>query len=78
MNSMMEMFMSTQLTVSLPDEVADALKRIMADEGISPDDAVRAALRDYLFVRKFRLLREQMMAKAERAYTDEDVFDQVS
>ena len=70
--------MSSQFTVSLPDEVADALKRIMAEEGISPDDAVSAALRDYLFVRQFRLLRERMMAKAERAYTDEDVFDQVS
>ena len=46
---------------------------------ISLPQAVRPGL-DFLFVRRFRRLRQRMMAaaQAEWIYTDEDVFTRVS
>ncbi len=70
--------MNNQLTIKLPDEVAAALNQIVAEEGISPSDVVSVALTDYLFIRKFRLLRERLMAKSQKDYTDEDIFERVS
>lgn len=70
--------MDNQLTIKLPDEVAAALNQIVAEEGISPSDVVSVALTDYLFIRKFRLLRERLMAKSQKDYTDEDIFERVS
>ncbi len=70
--------MNNQLTIKLPDEVAAALNQIVAEEGISPSDVVSVALKDYLFIRKFRLLRERLMAKSQKDYTDEDIFERVS
>jgi hypothetical protein len=45
---------------------------------VSQDELVGKALKDYLFIRRFRNLREQMTAQSEKAYTDQDVFNQVS
>ena len=70
--------MSTQLTINLPEEVVDDLNKVVSEEGRTPSDVVSVALKDYLFIRKFRTLRERMTAKAETEYSDEDVFDQVS
>ncbi len=39
--------------------------------------AVRA-LQGYLFLRRFRKLRERMIAESEKSYTDEEVFEIVS
>ena len=70
--------MSSQLTINLPDEVIEALEQVVSEEGVSQSDVVSLALKDYLFIRKFRTLRERMMTNAEKEFTDEDVFNQVS
>jgi len=56
------------------------LDKISRADGVSRSDIVRESLRDYMFVRRFRTLRNAMVAKASRRgiYTDEDVFDRVS
>ena len=66
--------------VSLPTRLKDALDAVAADEGRSRSDVIRASLRDYLFVRQFRTLRQRMLPKAQARgiRTDQDVFDRVS
>lgn len=72
--------MRATITLSLPKEMKRDLDRACADEGLSRSDLVRASLRDYLYVRRFRGLRARMVAKAQSRgiHTDEDVFDKVS
>jgi hypothetical protein len=70
--------MKGTLTIDLPEEVESALEEATREEGLSPNDLVKKALADYLFVRKFRLLRERMMAESQDTYTDQDVFDLIS
>jgi len=70
--------MKGTLTIDLPEEVESALEEATREEGLSPNDLVKKALADYLFVRKFRLLRERMMAESQVTYTDQDVFDLIS
>jgi hypothetical protein len=70
--------MKGTLTIDLPEEVELALAEATREEGLSPNDLVKKALADYLFVRKFRLLRERMMAESQETYTDQDVFDLIS
>ena len=69
--------MKGTITINLPDEVESALEEATREEGLSTNELIKKALADYLFVRKFRLLRERMMSKSEKPYTDEDVFDLV-
>ena len=68
------------ITISLPKELKRALDAISAEERVSRSDVVRASLRDYIFLRKFRTLRRRMGAQARRRglYSDEDVFARVS
>lgn len=68
------------ITISLPDDLKKALDEAVQEAGRSPSDLMCEALRDYLFIRKFRSLREHMTSKAQAQgiYTDEDVFDRVS
>ena len=68
------------VTVSLPPGIRRELDRIAAQEGVSRSDVLRASLEDYFFVRRFRALRQRMMAtaQAQGIFTDEDVFDRVS
>jgi metal-responsive CopG/Arc/MetJ family transcriptional regulator len=70
--------MSQSITIDLPEETKAALDDAVREEGISPKELVEKALRDYLFIRRFKNLREQMMAQSPEPYTDQDVFDQVS
>lgn len=72
--------MKPSLTVSLPENIKSELKRIASEEGLSQSEIVRKAIQDYLFIRKFRKLRNQLMAKAQAqgVFTDEDVFNEVS
>jgi metal-responsive CopG/Arc/MetJ family transcriptional regulator len=72
--------MRENISVSLPEELEGEIDRITRAEGISRGDLVREALREYLFVRRFRALRQELMPYAEAAgvYTDEDVFRAVS
>ena len=72
--------MRESISISLPEQVKAELDRFTQDAGISRSDAVREALQEYLFVRKFRRLRQEMMAHAEAQgiFTDEDVFRELS
>lgn len=70
--------MNTTITLELPEEVKATLDKAALEEGVSENAFAARALRDYLFLRRFRKLRERMMAESEKSYTDEEVFDLVS
>lgn len=72
--------MRSTITISLPKPIRSRLDKLAKMEGVSRSDLVRESLRDYLFVRQFRKLRKNMMAKASQRgiHTDQDVFDRVS
>ncbi|HYX72557.1 MAG TPA: ribbon-helix-helix protein, CopG family [Nitrososphaera sp.] len=70
--------MSQPIVIDLPEETKAALDDAVREEGLSQNELIEKALKDYLFIRRFRNLREQMMAQSSEAYTDQDVFDQVS
>ena len=66
------------ITVELPDDVKATLDEAAREEGLSESTFTVRALKDYLFLRRFRQLRTKMLADSGRAYTDEEVFDIVS
>jgi metal-responsive CopG/Arc/MetJ family transcriptional regulator len=72
--------MRETVTISLPQAVRRELDRVAKEEGISRSDVLRQSLEDFLFIRRFRRLRQRMMAAAQTQgiYTDEDVFTRVS
>jgi metal-responsive CopG/Arc/MetJ family transcriptional regulator len=72
--------MQKKIMITLPEEVQSALDDLTRKEGISLDDLVGKAVSEYLFFRRLRLLREQMIikARAQGIQTDQDVFDRVS
>jgi metal-responsive CopG/Arc/MetJ family transcriptional regulator len=72
--------MRETVTISLPQKVRRDLDRAAREEGVSRSDLLRQSLDDFLFVRRFRQLRQRMMAaaQAQGVYTDEDVFNRVS
>jgi metal-responsive CopG/Arc/MetJ family transcriptional regulator len=72
--------MRKTLTISLPEEVKDALDKASAEEGLTRSDLIRDSLRDYLFLRRFRSLRSRMLRKARKQgiHTDEDVFEKLA
>lgn len=70
--------MSQTIVINLPEETKAALDAAIREEGVSQNELIERALKDYLFIRRFRNLREQMMAQSPEAYTDQDIFDQVS
>lgn len=67
------------ITVTLPDDVKLALDQFSQKEGLSPDEVVVKAVKQLVFLRQFRTLRERMSAKAKSqgVITDQDVFDRV-
>lgn len=69
--------MSQLITISLPDETRTALDDAANEEGLSESALVEKAVSDYLFIRRFRSLRERLMSKG-KDLTDQDVFDLVS
>jgi predicted transcriptional regulator len=69
--------MSQMITISLPDETRTALDDAANEEGLSENALVEKALSDYLFIRRFRNLRERLMSQG-KDLTDQDVFDFVS
>jgi len=72
--------MRETVTISLPQTVRRELDKVAKEEGISRSDVLRQSLEDFLFVRRFRQLRQRMMAaaQAQGVFTDEDVFNRVS
>lgn len=72
--------MRETVTISLPQAIRRELDKVAKEEGVSRSDVLRQSLEDFLFVRRFRNLRQRMMAaaQAQGIYTDEDVFTRVS
>lgn len=72
--------MRKTITISLPSDVRERLDRSARNDGVSRSDIVRESLRNYLFVREFRGVRQKMLrqAAAKGVFTDEDVFKHVS
>ena len=72
--------MRNTIIISLPAPLKKALDRATLEAGASRSDLVRKSLEQYLFLRRFRSLRQRMSPKAaERGiFTDQDVFDRVS
>ena len=69
--------MSQMITITLPDETRTALDDAANEEGLSENALVEKALSDYLFIRRFRNLRERLMSQGNDL-NDQDVFDLVS
>ena len=70
--------MSTTIVVDLKEETKAALDDAAREEGLSQSELIDKALQDYLFIRRFRNLRERMMSQAGKAFTDQEVFDLIS
>jgi predicted transcriptional regulator len=70
--------MSQAITIDLPEETKRALDSVVREEGVTESELIEKALKDYLFVRQFRTLRERMLEQSSETYTDQDVFNQVS
>ena len=72
--------MEDTMTIRLTAKVKSDLVNVGQEEGISPNELISTAVEEYLFFRRFRLLRERMVAKAQAQgiYTDQDVFELVS
>lgn len=72
--------MRDTVTISLPKGVRQELDRAAKQEGVSRSDVLRQSLDEFLFARRFRTLRQRMMAAAQARgiHTDEDVFQRVS
>jgi len=64
--------MRETVTISLPRAVRRELDKVAKEEGVSRSDLLRQSLEDFLFVRRFRRLRQRMMAaaQAQGIYTD--------
>ena len=72
--------MSQMISITLPVDVQLALDELSRSEGVPRDEVVNRAVKQHLFLRRFRSLRERMLAKAadHGAVSDQDVFDRVS
>ena len=69
--------MSQTITIKLPDETQSALSDAASEQGLTQSALVEKAVGDYLFIRRFRSLRERLMSEGTNL-TDQDVFDLVS
>ena len=68
------------ITITLPVDVQKALDELSQKDGVSTDVVVGRAVKQHVFLRQFRSLRERMSAKAKSQgiATDQDIFDRVS
>jgi hypothetical protein len=60
-------------TIPLTPELRAAVDRLTETESL-----VQRALQEFVFVHQFRLLRDQLLQKAQADYTDDDIFEMVS
>ena len=72
--------MAQTITVTLAPDVEKSLADFTREEGLRADEVIGEAVKEYLFLRRFRSLRERLAAKArsQGIVTDQDVFDRVS
>ena len=68
------------LTIRLPDDLRDDLKKISREQSKPVSDVVRESIRRYVALEKFRALRRKVLpfAEAQGFLTDEDVFKAIS
>jgi predicted transcriptional regulator len=68
------------ITINVANSLKQALDEFARKEGIPPDELVEQAIKDHLFLRQFRSLRERMTARArgQGIVSDDDVFNRVS
>lgn len=66
------------MTLHLPDELETEIEAAAEANGISRDAYVNQALAEYMFLKRFRSLRERLLAASPREYTDEEIFELVS
>ena len=73
----LENIMREDISVSLPKNLKAELNLFDQTEGISRDNLIREAVREYFFAHRMRSLRQRLRpyAEAQGVYTDEDVFD---
>ena len=69
--------MRRSITITLPDELGDAVDSLTREEGLSSTEIVCKSLSDYIYFRKLKKTREAMIphAEARGIMTDQDVFD---
>jgi len=72
--------MPESITIILQPEVQSALDELITKEGSSTEVIINEALKEYLFFKQLRSLRERMTtyARSKGIYTDDDVFNIVS
>lgn len=70
--------MNSTITINLPEKVNLALQEATQEEGLSEAELIGKALEDYLYIRKFRKVRERMMQTTQTTYTDEEIFASIS
>jgi metal-responsive CopG/Arc/MetJ family transcriptional regulator len=72
--------MRSTLTISLPQDLNQALSSLVKRKGLSRSQVVQEALRRQVALERFRDLREKLVPKGGRAgfHTDEDVFKVIS
>ena len=70
--------MKETLTITLSSDLKLALEDLTQAEGLSTDSLISKAVEDFLFIHRFRNLRDRLIQKAEESYTDEDIFEMVS
>ncbi len=72
--------MSKRVTLTLPKDIEAALDDVTRQEGLPASQVVSDAIKEYLFFRRLRLLRDSMTSQAAAIgiRTDQDVFDRVS
>ncbi|RMG68057.1 MAG: CopG family transcriptional regulator [Calditrichaeota bacterium] len=71
---------TTTLTIRIPKELKEALEELSKAEQKPVSDLVRASLRRYLAIHRFRRLRNKVLpfAEAQGILTDEDIFQDIS
>ncbi len=72
--------MRTTLTISLPQDLNEALSTLVERKGVSRSQVVQEALRRQIALERFHSLREKLIPKGGKAgfHTDEDVFASIS
>jgi len=68
------------LTISITEELEKEINQLVKEENNSKSELIRRAIKDYIYFKKLKNLRETMMLKtdAQKVYTDEDIFKIVS
>jgi len=72
--------MRATITISLPEDLKNELDALTGETGAQRSDVVQEAIRTHLAMRRFRSLRERLMALAQSRgiHTDDDVARLVS